>query len=138
MQRSSGRCDGTRGAGKHRLVALGIFFGVGMFTGTGWAFDVGRQGHHAVFFHQSVRLVTQLQVKKLAVLVGPAAQQHGIKSAVAGATGHEHLAADQGFFTHLHVRHHLMAWQHALNEQLEFAARGLFAKNARLDNLGVV
>ena len=138
MQRRRGRSHRAWCPRKHGLVTARVFFGVGVLTRPRWAFDVRWQWHHAMLFHQGVRFVAQLQVKQLAVFIGPAAQQHGIKSAVAGTTGHGHLTADQRFFAHFHVRHHLVAGQHALNQQLEFAARSLLAKNTRLDDLGVV
>ena len=131
VQRGGGRCHRARGTRKHRLVALHVLFRIAVG-------DVGRQRHMAVLFHQGVRLVAQLQVKQLAVVVGPAAQQHGIKPTVAGTTCQEHLAAHQWLFAHLHVRHHLVAGQHTLDQQFEFAARCLLAKDARLHHLGVV
>ena len=45
---------------------------------------------------------------------------------------HGRLLAD------LHVRDDFVVLQHALDQQLDLAAAGLFAKDARLDHLGVV
>ena len=56
----------------------------------------------------------------------------------AGRTDQCHRGADLGFFAHPHVRCHLVAAKHPLNQQLQLAAGGLFAKQAGVDDLGVV
>ena len=131
MQGRSGRRHRARRARKHSLVTLCIFFRIAVG-------NVGRQGHMAVLFHQRVRFVAQLEVKQLAIGIGPAPQQNGIKAAQGAAARHEHLAAHQRLFADLHVRHHLMARQHPLDQQLQLTARSFLAKDARLDHLGVV
>jgi hypothetical protein len=121
MQRSCGCSHRARGARKHGLVALGVFCGVRVIGCARRAFNVGGEWHHAVLFHQCVRLVAQLQVKQLAVFIGPAPEQHRIKTTLAGASSEVHLAPQQRLFAHLHVRHHLVTGQHALDQQLQLA-----------------
>ena len=119
-RRGRGHCAGC--AGKDGLVTLFVFFGVGVFGRARRALNVRRQGHHAVLFHQGMGLIAQLQVKQLAIFIGPAAQQHRIKTALVCAACQVHLAAQQRFFAHLHVRHHLVALQHPLDQQFQLAA----------------
>ena len=92
----------------------------------------------AVLSHQCMGFVTELQMNQLAVFIEPTTQQCRIKAAALSAAHHEHLAAHQWFFADLHVRDHLVARQHSLDQQLQFAACGLLAKDAGLDHLGVV
>jgi hypothetical protein len=126
MQRGCGCGHGAGVAGKHGLVAALVVSGVGMG-------DVGRQRHVAVALHQGMGLVAEAQVKQRAVGFGPAPEQRGGVAARHGQRGaHRRLLAD------LHVGHHLVAGQDPLHQQLQLAARGLFAEQPRLDDLGVV
>ncbi len=49
-----------------------------------------------------------------------------------------HRGAHLGLLAHAHVRRHLVAREHALNQQLQLATGGFFAKQTCLDDLGVV
>ncbi len=141
MQRRCGRRHGTRIARKHCLITALIFGNVG-FAGAAviGALDVGWQRHMAVLRHQGMRLLTQSKAKQRAFFVRPAAREGGRKSGCARfcVLAHVQHAAYGWFFTDLHVRHHLVARQHAFNQEFHFATRRLLAKNPRLDHLGVV
>ena len=112
------------------------------------AFDVGRQRQVAVAVHQFPRRLAcgalQGKSEQRAVFGGPAAQQLGIKAARVAAAGHVHGAAGQGLFADLHVGYHFIArasslgGQDAFDQQFQFAATGLLAKDAGLDDAGVV
>ena len=137
VQRGRGRGHGAGVLGKHGLVARLVFAAGGRVAGGRVArlraFDVRRQRHVAVQRHQLVRVARKAQVEKRAVGVGPAAQQLGLKPA-----GHAQARAGQGLFADLHVRGHGAVGQYALDQQLQLAAAGLFAKQARVDDLRVV
>jgi hypothetical protein len=126
MQRGCGCGHGAGVAGKHGLVAALVVSGVGVG-------DVGRQRHVAVALHQGMGLVAEAQVKQRAVGFGPAPEQRGGVAARHGQRGaHRRLLAD------LHMGHHLVPGQDPLHQQFQLAARGLFAEQPRLDDLGVV
>ena len=87
----------------------------------------------AVLLHQRVRFVAEAQAEQLAVFIGPAAQQLG-----GIAARHLQHRAHGRPFADLHVGHHFVTGQHALDQQFQLAARGLLAKQSRFDDLGVV
>jgi hypothetical protein len=72
-------------------------------------------------------------VEQRALRLGPAAQQLGLKAA-----RHAQHGAGARLLAHLHVRGHRAVGQHALDQQLQLAAAGLFTEQARLDDLRVV
>ena len=140
------RCgDSTGRAGKHGLIALGVFCGIRVVAALLLALDVRRQRQVAVALHQVVGRLSgravQRKAKQRAVLVWPAPQQQRIKAAAAPSAGHVDDSAGQRFFADLHVRYDFIAvafGQHALDQQFELAATGLLAKHARFDDAGVV
>ena len=97
----------------------------------------------AVALHQRVgvvaRVVAQHKAKWRAVGIGPASEQSGAQVVVrAGRTHQGHRGTHFRFLAHPHVRRHLVAGQHTFNQQLQLAAGGFFAKQAGVDDLGVV
>jgi hypothetical protein len=126
VQRGGWRRDRAGRAREHGLVAALVLGAVAMF-------DIGRQRHMAMLLHQAVGLGAEPEAKQRAVVLGPAAQQLG-----AEAADHVQQRARQRFLADLHVCDHLVAVEHALDQQLDLAARGLLAVQARLDDLGVV
>jgi hypothetical protein len=128
------QCGGRRGhcarhAREHGLVAARVVGRIGVR-------DVGRQRHVAAALHQRIRVfagIAEAEAEQRAVFVGPAAQQRGAKAA-----DHLQRGAHRRLLAHLHVRDHLVALQHALDQQFELAAGRLFAEQARLDHLRVV
>ncbi|MCY1504708.1 hypothetical protein D9M68_388890 [compost metagenome] len=130
MQRGRGRGHGAGHAREHGLVAALVVGRVGVR-------DVGRQRHVAAALHQRIRVFAgvalEAEAEQRAVFLGPAAQQRGAKAAHHLERGaHGRLLAD------LHVRDHLVALQHALDQQFELAAGRLLAEQARLDHARVV
>ena len=78
------------------------------------------------------------QVEQRAVLVGPAATQHGVEAATVLAAAQVDARAGQGLLADAHVGHDVVAFQYALDQQLQPAAAGLLAEDARLDHARVV
>ena len=142
VQRGRGCGHRTGVAGKHSLVAFGVFGFVGIHLGVLVALDVGRQRQVAKLVHQLPRRCTvgtvQRKAKQRAILIGPAAQQGGIKTTLAQTAVQVHLGTGQRFFADLHVRDDFIALQHAFYQQLQLAAAGFLAKHPGLDHLGVV
>ena len=144
MQRGGGRGHRAGHAREHGLVAA-LVVGV---VGVG---DVGRQRHVAVARHQLVRRFTrravQAQAEQLALFVGPAADEGGVKPA---ATCRPPTMCSRppscGFL--LTRRWATTSWaravaglvgqQHALDQHFQLATAGLLAKQAGFDHLGVV
>jgi hypothetical protein len=145
VQRRCGRGHGAGGAGKYGLVALAVLGGVGVVVGVLMALDVGRQRQVAVALHQLPGALAgravQCKAEQRAVFVRPAAQQAWRQSRPLAPAGHVHGAAALGLLADLHVGHHLVdlaAGEHTFDQQFELAAAGLLAKDARLDDAGVV
>ena len=142
MQRRGGRGHGTGGFGKHGLVALGVLRRVRVCALL-LALNIGRQRHVPMALHQGVGVIAgvvgQHKTKQRPVGIGPAPEQGGAEAVGrAGGGVQGDGRPDLGLFAHPHVRGHLVAAQHALNEQLQLAAGGLFAKQARFEHAGVV
>ena len=126
VQRRRGGGHSTGVAGEHGLVAFAVVRGIGVVAALLLACDVGRQRQVAVALHQLpggfALGPVQGQAKQWPLGIGPAAQQGGIKTAVASPPGHEQGGPRQGFFAHLHVCHHFMGaafgggGQHTLNQ----------------------
>ena len=142
VQRRRRRGHGAGVAGEDGLVALGVLDRVGIDLGVLLALDVGRQRQVAELVHQLPGRFAvgagQGKAEQRTALVGPAAQQHGVKAAALEATAQVDAGAGQGLLADLHVGHDFVALQHALDQQLQLATAGLLAKDARLDHLGVV
>ena len=109
--------------------------------------DIAHTGEIAVVFsvpstHQTLQLkarrATQREAKERAVGIGPARQQRGVEPASGRAAGQVERGAGQRLFADLHVRHDLVAGEHALDQQLQLAAAGLLAEHAGLDHACVV
>ena len=142
VQRGRGRGHGAGCAGEDGLVALVVLGFVGVVAAVLLAFDVGRQRQVAVALHQLPRRLAggpvQGEAKQRAVGIGPTRQQRGVEAAARRAARHVHRGAGQRLLADLHVRHDVIAGEHALDEQLQLAATGLLAEHARLDHARVV
>jgi len=142
MQCGGGGSHGAGCAGKNSLVTLAVLGRVGVVAGVLLAFDIRGQGQVAVALHQIpgalVGRAVQGEAEQRPLRIGPAAQQRAVKATGAEPSGQVHGAAGQGLFADLHVGHHLVASEHALDQQLQLAATGFLAKEARLDDAGVV
>ena len=136
MQRGGGCRHRTGVLGKYGLVALRVLCRICVG-------DVGRQRHMAMAFHQRVGIIALVIAEHKAVQrafrVGPSAQHRGAK-AVFMACGASHLerSAHFGLFADAHMGGYLVAAQYAFNQQFHLTARGFFAKQAGVDDLGVV
>ncbi len=91
--------------------------------------------------HQRIRVLIERQAKQGSLLIGPAPQQGGSgghRAAIA-LPQVQHRACGR-LLAHLQVRQHLVASarQHALDQQLQLAARGFLAIQTRLHHLRVV
>ena len=105
--------------------------------------DIGWQRNVAVALHQRVRVIARVvgqhKTKQRPGRIGPAPQERGTQAVgVAGRAVQRHGFAYGGLFAHAHVRGHLVAAQHAFDQQFELATSGFFAKQAGVEHLGVV
>ena len=101
--------------GEHRLVTLGVFRGVGVF-------DIGRQRHMAVAFHQRQWVGGKAQVEQRPFRSGTA-QHLGVEG-----VGEAHPAARPRRFAGAQVGQHLVAGQHPFHQGFHRAAGGLLAQ----------
>ena len=134
MQGGSRRGHRARILREHGLVAAFVVgrIGVGDRAALG-ALDIRWQRHVAMPLHQRVRVVAEREAEQRPVLLRPAAGQGGGEAA-----RHLQLRADQRLLADLQVGHDLTPLQHALDQQLQFAAGGLFAKQPRFHHQGVI
>ena len=142
MQRGGGGGHGAGVLGEHGLVTLRVLRRVGIYAVL-LARDVGWQRNMAVALHQRVRVVARVvgqhKAKQRPLRVGPAAQQRGAQAVgLAGCAMQRHGVTHGGLFAHAQMCRHLVAAEHALHQQFELAARGLFAKQAGVEHLSVV
>ena len=148
MQRRRGRGHGAGLAREHGLVALGVLRFLGGLRSIGRllrALYVRRQRHVAVAFQERVgRRIgcvcrpLQREAKQRPVGVGPAPEQRGREATALRPARDQQRAAHAWLFAHFHVRDDLVACENALDQQLQLAAAGFLAKQARLEHARVV
>ena len=120
--------------GKNGLVVLRILLGVRVL-------DVGGQGKVPILFHDEVGVCRERHAKERTLFKRPPGEQLGLVAA-----RQMNDTTNARFFADPHVNGHLVGWligigvgwEHALDQQFDLTARGLFSKEASFQNLGVV